>query len=85
MPLRLDHQNPAVRAGYYQFLGKPLGEETHHLLHSHYAARTPRGWWVVGFFTAAGTAVGKRRWVRIGYEVAPPPAAPRSRRLHFHC
>jgi NADH-quinone oxidoreductase subunit G/NADP-reducing hydrogenase subunit HndD len=44
MPLRLAHQNPAIRAVYDQFLGKPLGEKSHQLLHAHYAARTPRGW-----------------------------------------
>jgi len=44
MPLRQAHQNPAVRAVYDQFLGRPLGEKAHHLLHAHYAARTPRGW-----------------------------------------
>jgi NADH-quinone oxidoreductase subunit G/NADP-reducing hydrogenase subunit HndD len=43
MPLRQSHKNPAVRVIYDEFLGKPLGERAHHLLHTHYAARNPRG------------------------------------------
>jgi iron-only hydrogenase group A len=38
-PLRKSHQNPAVQALYKDFLGKPLGEMSHHLLHTHYHQR----------------------------------------------
>ncbi len=37
--LRLSHKNPYVTRLYEQFLGKPLGEKSHHLLHTHYSAR----------------------------------------------
>jgi iron-only hydrogenase group A len=40
MKLRKSHQNPAVQKLYEEYLGKPLGEKSHHLLHTHY---TPRG------------------------------------------
>ncbi|MGE5528045.1 MAG: NADH-dependent [FeFe] hydrogenase, group A6 [Patescibacteria group bacterium] len=39
MPLRKSHENPAVKTLYTEFLGKPLGEKSHHLLHTHYTAR----------------------------------------------
>jgi iron only hydrogenase large subunit-like protein len=39
--LRKSHQNPAVAQLYAEFLGKPLGEKSHHLLHTTYAARAP--------------------------------------------
>ncbi|MDI7246372.1 MAG: NADH-dependent [FeFe] hydrogenase, group A6 [Bacillota bacterium] len=39
MPLRKSHLNPAVQALYAEFLGKPLGEKSHELLHTHYHAR----------------------------------------------
>ena len=35
MPLRKSHQNPAVQRLYKDFLGKPLGEKSHQLLHKH--------------------------------------------------
>jgi iron only hydrogenase large subunit-like protein len=35
-PLRKSHENPAVQALYKEFLGQPLGEKSHHLLHTHY-------------------------------------------------
>ncbi len=35
-PLRKSHENPAVQALYKEFLGRPLGEKSHHLLHTHY-------------------------------------------------
>jgi iron-only hydrogenase group A len=44
MPLRQAHKNPAIRTVYDEFLGKPLGEKAHQLLHAHYAARNPHGW-----------------------------------------
>ncbi|NLG79152.1 MAG: 2Fe-2S iron-sulfur cluster binding domain-containing protein [Firmicutes bacterium] len=39
MPLRKSHLNPAVQELYREFLGKPLGEKSHELLHTHYHAR----------------------------------------------
>jgi iron only hydrogenase large subunit-like protein len=38
-PLRTSHANKAVKRLYEEFLGKPLGEKSHELLHTHYAAR----------------------------------------------
>jgi iron-only hydrogenase group A len=43
MPIRQSHKNPAIRMVYDEFLGQPCGEKAHHLLHTHYAARSPRG------------------------------------------
>jgi iron-only hydrogenase group A len=37
---RKSHENPAIKKIYEEFLGKPLGEKSHHLLHTKY---TPRG------------------------------------------
>ena len=37
--LRKSHENPAVIALYKEFLGKPLSEKSHHLLHKHYHER----------------------------------------------
>ncbi|HRU07512.1 MAG TPA: [FeFe] hydrogenase, group A, partial [Candidatus Brocadiia bacterium] len=37
--LRKSHENPEVKALYEQFLGHPLGEKSHHLLHTRYTAR----------------------------------------------
>jgi len=37
--LRKSHQNPEVVQIYEEFLKEPLGEKSHHLLHTHYAAR----------------------------------------------
>jgi NADP-reducing hydrogenase subunit HndD len=34
--LRKSHDNPAVKELYDTWLGKPLGEKSHHLLHTHY-------------------------------------------------
>ncbi len=39
MPLRKSHENPAVTTLYEEYLGKPLGEKSHHLLHTHYTKR----------------------------------------------
>ncbi len=39
MPMRKSHENPAVKALYEEFLVKPLGEKSHHLLHTHYTPR----------------------------------------------
>lgn len=40
LPVRKSHENPAVNQLYKEFLVEPLGEKSHHLLHTHY---TPRG------------------------------------------
>lgn len=37
--LRVSHKNPYVIRLYEEFLGKPLGETSHRLLHTHYAQR----------------------------------------------
>lgn len=37
--VRMSHENPAIAALYRDFLGEPLGEKSHHLLHTHYQAR----------------------------------------------
>lgn len=37
--LRCSHQNPDVKKLYQNFLGKPLSEKAHHLLHTHYHKR----------------------------------------------
>jgi iron only hydrogenase large subunit-like protein len=42
-PIRQSHKNPAIRTVYDEFLGEPCGEKAHHLLHTHYTARLPRG------------------------------------------
>lgn len=34
--LRKSHENPDIIRLYEEFLGKPLGEKAHHLLHTHY-------------------------------------------------
>jgi iron only hydrogenase large subunit-like protein len=35
----MSHENPAIAALYRDYLGAPLGEQSHHLLHTHYQAR----------------------------------------------
>jgi len=40
MPIRRSHENPSITAIYEKFLGEPLSEKSHHLLHTHYTART---------------------------------------------
>jgi iron only hydrogenase large subunit-like protein len=37
--LRVSHKNPWVIRLYEEFLGKPLGETSHRLLHTHYEKR----------------------------------------------
>lgn len=37
--MRKSHQNPSVAQLYAEFLGKPLGEKSHHLLHTKYTPR----------------------------------------------
>jgi NADH-quinone oxidoreductase subunit G/NADP-reducing hydrogenase subunit HndD len=43
LPMRQSHKNPAVRTIYSEFLGEPCGEKAHHLLHTSYSAKQPRG------------------------------------------
>jgi iron only hydrogenase large subunit-like protein len=38
-PVRVSHKNTWVLRLYEEFLGKPLGEKSHHLLHTHYCKR----------------------------------------------
>jgi len=38
--LRLSHENPSVAQLYRDFLGQPLGDKSHRLLHTHYHARS---------------------------------------------
>ncbi|HML85085.1 MAG TPA: [Fe-Fe] hydrogenase large subunit C-terminal domain-containing protein, partial [Bacteroidales bacterium] len=35
-PIRKSHENPYITTLYEEFLGKPLSEKAHHLLHTHY-------------------------------------------------
>ena len=37
---RKSHENPAIKRMYEDFLGEPLGEKSHHLLHTHYTPRS---------------------------------------------
>jgi NADH-quinone oxidoreductase subunit G/[NiFe] hydrogenase diaphorase moiety small subunit/NADP-reducing hydrogenase subunit HndD len=39
MAIRKSHENPEVIKIYKEFLGQPLGEKSHHLLHTTYVAR----------------------------------------------
>ncbi|MEW6724211.1 MAG: NADH-dependent [FeFe] hydrogenase, group A6 [Bacillota bacterium] len=39
LPIRKSHENPAIAKLYEDFLGHPLGERSHHLLHTHYTKR----------------------------------------------
>ena len=38
-PMRKSHVNPAITQIYTEFLGTPLGKQSHHLLHTHYQPR----------------------------------------------
>ena len=38
--LRMSHENPDIIALYREFLGQPLGERSHHLLHTTYRERS---------------------------------------------
>ena len=40
LPLRKSHENPAVQELYREFLGEPLSERAHTLLHTHYHDRS---------------------------------------------
>ena len=37
--VRTSHSNPSVQRLYQEFLGQPLSEQSHHLLHTHYEPR----------------------------------------------
>jgi iron-only hydrogenase group A len=37
--LRVSHKNPWITRLYEEYLGKPLGDKSHHLLHTHYDRR----------------------------------------------
>ena len=39
MAIRKSHENPAIIQIYNEYLEKPLGEKSHHLLHTHYQPR----------------------------------------------
>jgi iron-only hydrogenase group A len=41
--IRRSHENPDVQRLYKEFLGRPLSEKSHELLHTHYKAKSPRG------------------------------------------
>ncbi len=41
--LRTSHENPAIQELYAQYLGGPLGERSHHLLHTGYAPKAVPG------------------------------------------
>jgi len=38
-PIRKSHENPEVQKIYKDFLGEPLSEVSHHLLHTKYTSR----------------------------------------------
>jgi NADH-quinone oxidoreductase subunit G/NADP-reducing hydrogenase subunit HndD len=40
LPIRRSHENPSIQRIYEKFLGHPLSEKSHHLLHTHYVPRT---------------------------------------------
>ena len=42
LPIRRSHENPSIVALYEKFLGEPLGERSHHLLHTDYTPRDRR-------------------------------------------
>jgi NADH-quinone oxidoreductase subunit G len=37
--VRCSHENPAIKKLYADYLGKPLSEKAHELLHTHYTPR----------------------------------------------
>ena len=41
--MRKSHENPAIINLYEDFLEKPGSEVAHHLLHTTYSARLPKG------------------------------------------
>ena len=41
--IRRSHDNPDVQRLYREYLGRPLSEKSHELLHTHYKAKLPQG------------------------------------------
>jgi len=41
--VRKSHENPFIQELYAKYLGQPGSEKAHHLLHTHYMPREPRG------------------------------------------
>ncbi|MDD5327483.1 MAG: NADH-dependent [FeFe] hydrogenase, group A6 [Phycisphaerae bacterium] len=41
--IRRSHENPEIQRLYREFLGRPLSEKAHELLHTHYAPKKPVG------------------------------------------
>ena len=41
--IRRSHDNPDIQRLYKEFLGRPLSEKSHELLHTHYKAHLPKG------------------------------------------
>ncbi len=39
MPIRMSHENPEIKQIYEEYLKEPLGEKSHHLLHTKYRKR----------------------------------------------
>ena len=39
LPIRKCHENPMIKKVYAEYLGAPLGEKSHHLLHTEYTSR----------------------------------------------
>jgi iron only hydrogenase large subunit-like protein len=39
LPIRKSHESPAIKKIYEEFLGTPLSEKSHHLLHTTYMNR----------------------------------------------
>ena len=37
-PIRFSHENPEIQTLYQEYLGAPLGEKSHHLLHTDHNA-----------------------------------------------
>ncbi|MDR1656956.1 MAG: [FeFe] hydrogenase, group A [Deltaproteobacteria bacterium] len=48
LPSRKSHENPEVKVLYDKFLGQPLGEKSHHLLHTHYSKEGKNHWTKAG-------------------------------------
>ncbi len=42
LPIRRSHENPSIKRLYGEFLGEPLSERSHHLLHTEYMQRTKK-------------------------------------------
>ena len=40
--IRKSHENPHIKKLYEEYLGEPLGEKPHKLLHTHYVDRSGR-------------------------------------------